>query len=228
MRALPMLLLAAGLALPAAAPAGVVKPWIGIDGSWAGYSMTDMNRELVGEIDAAVRPYGYRLHKIEDGFGFSAAFGVSLPVGIELGIGYERLSATTDLLTVWTLLTINAPANAFRAFAAYEFPIQGPMGLHLGVAAGIISEAGEIGEDWVSIKTTGTGPLLEGSLGSDFWATPQFGLAASLGYRYAKVGKVKSEVLGVSETMRNRDGSNFTTDYSGVFVRLGFKVALTK
>jgi hypothetical protein len=69
----------------------------------------------------------------------------------------------------------------------------------------------------------GSGPLVDVYLGANWWDQPRCGLFLSVGYRYARVGEVK---IGGS-VAHNPDTSKFTLDYSGVLLRLGFKLPLT-
>jgi hypothetical protein len=71
---------------------------------------------------------------------------------------------------------------------------------------------------------TGSGPLVEGYLGGDWWASPQFAITGSAGYRYAKISEIKVDGNIVYLTT----GEKEAMDYSGVFVRAGVRLALTK
>jgi opacity protein-like surface antigen len=226
MRTFAFLMLVAALAFPACATARV-KPWLGTDGSWATYSMTDVNR-LIRDFNKVVADVGLltTMDQIKYGLGFGAALGIDLPGGVALGLGYERLTASSGLSP---LGSNEYPADALRAFAEYKLPVRGLTGLHLGAAGGTVSEAGrmEFTMPWITenVRLSGKGPLVEVYVGSAVWATPQFGLSGSLGYRYAKVGKVKGKLGHETATLYNDNGSKFTIDYSGMFMRLGLKAA---
>ncbi len=69
---------------------------------------------------------------------------------------------------------------------------------------------------------SGSGPLFEGYASADLWFTPMMAISPALGYRYAKISEVK---IGET-TVQNLDGSDFTLDYSGYFMRLSLKIGL--
>ena len=66
--------------------------------------------------------------------------------------------------------------------------------------------------------------LIEGLVGGELWAAPQFALTGSAGFRFAKIGELKAD----GQTVINQDGSKYTLDYSGFLLRLGVKVAFTR
>jgi hypothetical protein len=215
--------------------ASSVRPWLAGHGSWSTYSMQDVNRDIGGFIDEvnAELPWDVlSMDEVHNGFGFGLDAGVDLGK-VSFGAGYERLLASTTsavdlLLPLEGFPTIElgykVPATAFRALAEYRLPTHGPLGARLGIAGGIVSVVGEASVT-VSVSNlrlpiyTGKGPLFEAYGCGEWWAAPRFAVSASLGYRYAKVNEPK--VDGVKAT-------GFSVDYSGVLVRVGFKLALAK
>ena len=228
MRALMILLLAAAL-IPATAGAASLRPWVEATGSWATYSMGDVNK-YVGNINADIAPLS--MDKIHNGLGFGGRIGLDLPKTLGFGVGYERLGASTDVSDAGATLTLAHPANAFSAFFEYRLPEQGRFGMLLGVSGGMVSESGKLEMEGPTrsetITLSGSGPLFQLYFGSTLWAMPQFGIGAAAGYRYARIGQVTAKEEGVSVVMRNADNSDMTTDYSGAFVRLGLKFVFGK
>jgi len=141
-------------------------------------------------------------------------------------LGYDHLFARTELGDATGTLAFDFPANAFRAIGEYKFRSASQFSPRIGVAGGLVSEAGSIGlsvTGFTSFKEdmTGSGPLFEAYAGGDLWAAPQFAVTGSLGYRYAKVKEVKAS----GETIVNSDGSKSSIDYGGFLARLGLKFA---
>ncbi len=231
MRALPFLLLALALTLPRPAEARV-RTWVGVDGALATYAMRDVNREIRAINDIySENGAPIDMDQIKGGSSFGGRLGVDLPGGLVLGLGYERLAAASDKNQIGIGVKYDYPATTLRGFAEYGLP--GVTALRLGVAAGGVSENGTLEirppyGGFESLKLTGSGPLFEAYMSGDAWVFSRLGLSGSFGYRRAVVGEVKGESGGVKETLYNEDGSKFRTDYSGVFARLGVKLAVTK
>ena len=61
-------------------------------------------------------------------------------------------------------------------------------------------------------------------MGGEHWTTPQFALTGSAGFRRAK----SSNVTVGNTPIFSASGDDYTVDYSGLFVRLGFKVAFSR
>jgi hypothetical protein len=80
------------------------------------------------------------------------------------------------------------------------------------------------GQGSINGNIEGSGGLFELFAGGDYWAAPQFALTGSAGYRYAKIteNKIDGEIIYLG------NGEKETIDYSGIYVRAGFKFALTK
>ncbi len=222
--------LASALLLPSAVSASVPKPWLGLTGSWATYSMTDVNQDI-GAINAALADSGLalRMDEINNGLGFGVAAGLDFPGGFTLGLAYERLSASTDVSDATGGIGYQLPANAFSLRGQYRLPSPGMGAFSLGVGVGWVSEAGalEVSDaDFgaFAFDLEGSGLLIEPFVSGDWWVAPQIALSGSAGYRYAKV----SEVQVFNQTIYNPDGSKYTVDYSGLLLRAGLKLALTR
>lgn len=216
------------LALPAAVFAGTPRPWLALNGSWATYSMSDVNADI-RNINAQLAGSGLTMDEIGHGLGFGVAGGVETAGPVSLGLGYERLSASSEVSDASGGIRYHFPANSVRAFVEYRFPSETNRSPSVGFAVGRVMEAGSVdvtitGAGAVSAHLDGSGPLLEAFVGGDWWSEPQFALFGSAGYRYAKVGEVKLE----GQTVINPDGSKYSMDYSGVVIRLGFKAALSR
>jgi hypothetical protein len=205
----------------------MVRPWLAGHGSYATYSMSDVNSDI-GSLNAQLEGSGLEMDEIHGALGFGLAFGLELPNRFSVGIGYDRLPASTDVGDASGSIEYEFPANAFRAFGVYSFSGPGAMSAQLGGSLGVVQEAGTIGVTVTDVGSYrgnihGTGGLLELFVGGDWWTAPQFALTGSAGYRYAKIGEL---TLG-GETIYLPNGEKESVDYSGVVVRLGIKYALT-
>lgn len=223
-------LLRLGLKIPLTAPAGApaptagggVKPWVGLNGSWGGYKMTDLNHDI--EIE---RMAYAGLKQIHGGPGFGGSVGVDFPGRLTLGVGYDRLTASSKASNTGGSIEYRLPANAFRGLLEYRLPPRGHFGTRLGIAGGAVMEANP------ASRYQGSGALLE-AYGSGEWrATSRIAATASLGYRYAKAGELKQGGALPFKTIKQ--GAEYvpstlpyTADYSGIIARAGLKVALTK
>jgi hypothetical protein len=225
MRALPLLLLAVALSSPAPAVAASLKPWVGFDGSWGKYSMGDTNRELE-DLNTGLKQTGLTLSQIGGGPGAGLSAGVDLGRGLSLGVGYDRLFASSGIEDATHFVKFRLPANAFRGIAEYSFPRQGPFGARVGVAGGVVTETGSIDSLGRSSRdVTGRAPLFETYLTAEWWGQPRCGLFATVGYRYARLSEVK--IGGSVAYNPPPDSSKYTLDFSGMMVRLGFRIPLT-
>lgn len=206
------------------AHAARIRPWASASASWSTYSMSDVNRQI-GAINAALIGSGLSMDEINNGFGFGFAAGIEMENGVALGLGYDRLTGSSEVGDFSGSLKYDLPANVFRFAADYTFPGRGRALVHVGAGAGIVSEAGSLsltvtGVGSVKGALSGTGPMAEGHAGVDVWTAPGFAITIDAGYRYAKVGEVKTQ----GQTIYNADGSKYTIDYSGVALRLGLEV----
>jgi hypothetical protein len=222
-----ILCLAATFALPALASAAGPRVWLATDGSWATYSMSDVNNE-VRAINAALDSTGLVMDEVKHGFGFGFALGLDTPGGLSVGFGYERLAASTEIGDFSGVIRYNLPANTYRAIAKYRFPSQQPVAAAIGVGVGRVSEAGSveaaaIGFGAIAADLKGSGPLIEGFVSGEWSGGPRVALVGSAGYRYAKVSELQTQ----GQTVLNPDGSKYTVDYSGLLIRIGMKLMLS-
>jgi hypothetical protein len=206
------------LIVPGSAVHALPRPWLGISGSVNTYEMNDVNAQI-REIDLN------NLDEIGDGFAFGLHAGLSMSPLLNVVVGYGFLTARTEVGGVASQFDYNLPAHAFQAGLELRAPTPGPFKLGVGVAAGMVSSAGDLvlavaGVGDLVGEISGSGPLFEGYAVADFWFSPIMALSPSVGYRYAKISEVK--VNGT--TLYNLDGSEYSLDYSGYFARLTFKI----
>lgn len=221
MRAFSILLLALAVSAPATAPAAALKPWVALDGSLGRYSMGDVNRQL-DALNLDLIGTSLYLSPIANGPGCGVSAGVDIGPGFSFGIGYDRLFASSGIADTARYTKLTLPANTVRGLVEYAFPRKGPVGAHIGAAAGRLMVTGQLVGDSV-FQVRGTAPLFEVYLGGDWKAQPRCALFATVGYRYARVKEVK--VNGRVEL--NPDGSKQRLDYGGPLARLGLRIPLT-
>ena len=234
MRALPTLLAAAALLLATTATATVtrhakapqgpkVKPWVAATGCWGMYAMDDVNKDIRA-LNAEIAYSGVSMGEISNGFGIGAEFGLDVNPQFTVGLGFERLSASTSVGDASVTIDYKLPAITFRGFGEYRLPMEGPMKVRFGIAGGLVSTSGSAeivapGFGTYSTDVSGSGPLFEAYGTGEWFASPQFALLGTLGYRYANVSETKWGTL---------NNANYAVDYSGMMLRLGVKVMLTK
>jgi hypothetical protein len=187
--------------------------------------MGDVNDEI-RNVNAALAGSGLTMDEINNGFGFGITLGGDFNNPVTIGLGYDRLFGGSEVGDQSGSIKFDLPANAFRAFGEYRLPSSGQFRPWVGIAEGLVSASGSIELAVTGVGTdagdvSGVGPLTEAYVGGDVWAAPTFAMAASLGYRYAKIGEVKVR----DQTVFNADGSKYTLDYSGLLLRVGFKIA---
>jgi hypothetical protein len=222
-RTLRALALAAIVALPAPALAQN-QPWLAGGVGFHTYGMSDLS-DNIAELNAANAPFS--LDEIHSGFGFGGMVGVDMPT-VSLALGYERLTGSSSVNDDTGSIEYKVPANLYMAQAVYRpASLGGGLKLGLGVGAGLVSSAAEINTTTTGFgtdtqKLDGKGGAFAAFATADFDLGPHFALTPSVGYRYAKIGEVKSD--GVVQT--NLDGSKFTLDYSGLMAKLMLKVEL--
>lgn len=224
--ALFALLLTAPLATSPSSAA--VRPWFAGSLGGSTYSMSDVNDD-VSTINASLAADGIplRMDEVSNGLNIGLAFGLELTPRFAIGLGYDRLNAGSDVGDWSGSIEYDLPANFVRAFGRYSFESAGKAKGFVEGSLGRIMSAGS-----VNVSVTGYGSEnadleggslgLEGAGGVALWATPQFAVTGMAGYRMAKVGTV--EVDG--QQVYNTDGSDYSIDYSGLFVRVGVMVAL--
>jgi hypothetical protein len=223
MRAIVLVTAIACLLAPSAARGGGFKPWGAVNGSWATYSMGDVN-DQIGSINDGLSGSGLSMDEISNGFGFGITLGGDLESPLSIGVGYDRLFAGSDVSDASGSIKFDFPANAYRAFAEYRFPSGSQFLPHVGIAGGMVTASGSVELSATGVGTdksdvSGSGPMGEFYVGGDFKAASSVSVIGSLGYRYAKIGEFK--VAG--ETATKEDGSKATMDYSGMSARLGLK-----
>ncbi len=216
-----------------ARPASGGGIWLEGLGSLNSYSMHDVNKEDIADLNDAFIESGLSFDEIKSGVGLGAAVGIDLS-RVGFGLGYERLGAATkggEPLVVLVagyetpiIVDYKMPATALRGIVELEIPTRGAAGARLGVAGGIVSMKGSLSASvsslsLLSLDYSGTGPLFEVYGSGLWWAVPRVALTGSAGYRYAAVNEPKFE--GVKML-------GFSVDYSGLFARAGVRLALTK
>src|SRR5204863_4793665 len=67
MRALVLAVVVAGLVAPVSARGAGFRPWASLSGSWATYSMTDVNNEIAN-INASIAGSGLTMDEVHNGF----------------------------------------------------------------------------------------------------------------------------------------------------------------
>ena len=169
------------------------------------------------------------MDEINGGMTAGGVFGIEFPNGFTLGAGIDRLNASSEVGDASGGIEYDLPANAFRVLGQFAFKCRGRSGAHVGASLGKVSSSAsvsitETGVGSVSADLEGSGPLFEGYFGGDWWASPQFAITGSAGFRYAKIGDLQID----GETIYTADGDKYAVDYTGVFARAGIKFAFSK
>lgn len=225
MRYLGLCLAVVFTAMPALATAGV-RPWFSGAIGGSTYDMTDVNDEI-GVINGFINGTGLQpMDEITKGLNFGLAFGLDVGSGFAVGVGYDRLNGQSDIGDASGSIEYDLPANLVRAFGRYSFESAGRASGFLEASLGSVSSAGTIsiaitGVGSVTGDVEGSGLAFEGAGGVSLWATPQFAVTGAAGYRFAKVGNVTVDGTRVYAP----NGSDYSLDYSGLFVRTGITVA---
>jgi hypothetical protein len=215
-------LTAVGLMIPLAAHALNERVWLMLNGGAGTYTMSDLNTEL----DAANAANGSSFQRVEDGTQFGGAFGCETAGKWNLGLGMDRLAASTRTSDASGALEFGFGANVWRFFGEYALRPIGQSTVFVGGAIGLVQESGKMivsqpGYAPEKYKINGKGPSFEAHVGGNWWATPLFGLTATIGYRHARVKEVK--VDGIPFIMSN--GETMSLDFSGPTARVGIKIA---
>ena len=225
MRKTIVFLTAVGLMIPLAAHALNERVWLMLNGGAGTYTMKDLNAEI-DRVNAANAGTGWSFQRVEDGRSFGGAFGCETGSKWNLGLGMDRLSASTRASDASGALEYSFGANVWRFFGEYALRPVGQSTMFIGGAIGLVQENGKMvvsqpGYAPETYKINGKGPSFEAHVGGNWWATPLFGLTATVGYRHARVKEVKVE--GIPLIMSN--GETMSLDFSGPTARLGIKIA---
>jgi hypothetical protein len=221
-------LTAAGLMVPLAAHALNERVWLMVNGGGGTYAMSDLNTE----IDAANATYagtGWSFQHVDQGRLFGGAMGFETAGHWNFGLGFDRLEASTKASDASGALEYRIGANNWRLFGEYALRPVGRSTFFFGGAVGIVQESGKMIESATGYapaeyKLHGSDPSFEGHVGGNWWATPQFAITATIGYRVAKVKEVQvGEDPPVPMIMSN--GEVMSLDFSGPSARLGIKLA---
>jgi hypothetical protein len=225
MRRTIALLTVVGLMVPLAAHALNENVWLMLNGVGGRYDMSELNDELAA-FNAANAGSAMIFPMIKKGISYGGSVGVETAGRWNFGLGLDRLHAISRASDPNGAVDYDFSANAWRAFAEYAIRPMGHSSLFLGGAVGVVSESGKITESMPfqlpqAYKLDGGAPLYEAHAGGNWWASPRFALVAAAGYRYARIKTVKIE----GGTLITSNGETLAVDYSGPYVRLGFKLA---
>ncbi len=213
-------LLAGGVLLDAA-PAGAV--WLLAGGGWNTYAMSDVNGDI-DAIAAAIAPVSIK--DISGGADLELGAGAPVARWLDAGVAYERLWASASPSQGSDATTYHLPAEVFKATLWRTFPSSSPDRLGFAIGLGIVRLTGadirnvDVGTSVGQGDVSGSGLFAEGALTSTWRISGPLSLAASLGYRYARIGKV--EVGG--QTAYRGDGQQYAIDYSGLAIRAALRV----
>ena len=224
MRWKTIVLIAAGLVAPLAANAQDERVWLLVNGGGGTYGMSDLNRDITA-YNTANAGTGMSFPLVKNGLSLGGAVGFETPSRWNFGIGLDRLQADTKASDANGGLDYQFNADAFRLFCEYSLNPIGTSSVRIGGGAGLVVESGRLTESSPGLapqdfKISGKAPLYEASIGGDFRLGPQLSLAGGAGYRYAKVDRV--QIAG--GTLIQSNGQATSIDYSGPFVRIGFRL----
>lgn len=227
-----LMLFAAATLAAGTAHAFEEKVWLLLGGGGSKYAMTDLNDELRYS-NSAAGAGAAQFGMIEQGTSLSLAAGFELPNRLTFGLGTDRMFASTDASDASGSARYQFTAHAWRVFAEYPFHAPGRAGLRIGLGSGVIGESGKISfsipgsvpPDPTILR--GWAPMFEAYAAGDVWMTRRVGLSAAFGYRHAKLDVLHTPVDEFGqyyEFYSDIDGTPIEVDYSGAYVRLGFKV----
>jgi hypothetical protein len=224
MRGTSFLLFVAFLVVSLAGVSGAATPWLALEGSASTYAMDDVNNDLAAQ-NALIGPGQPNFKMIENGVQFGAGGGFDFTRGVSVGIAVERLMAKSKLSDRFGSITYDMPADLVRLFAEYRPGAARKAGLLLGASVGRLMQNGSVSLAFPgfdsSIKVEGDGIAGEAYGGGRLNVSPRFALLGTLGYRLANAKHVTAE----RQDVHNADGSDYTIDFSGVFVRLGLRIS---
>lgn len=217
----------AALLLFAAVPAHAgIRPWVsGVLGA-STLAMQDINDEI-GVLNAGLGADKLELDEMKGGLNVGGAFGLDLGRSLSVGVAYDRMLSQSESASHSGYVQIDVPGEIVRGFARYAF-------MNVGQTRAFVELSGGRARTLAGLTTRQTGGAtehfgLEGS-GAAYefaagLATPSDALCvitASLGWRSAKVDDIRVE----EELIQNVSGGSFSTDYSGVFARVGVQFML--
>jgi hypothetical protein len=225
MRRTIVLLTMVGMLAPLVAHAFNEHVWLMINGGHGTYDMSDLNQEITA-INEANSGSGFIYPLVKNGNSFGLAAGFDASHGWTYGFGMDRLHAVTKAGDANGSLEYQFNANAWHAFAERPVLAGARASFMLGAGIGIIAESGKVIESQPNVaplnyKLSGSSPMYEAHAGANWWATSQFALVATAGYRYAKIKTVKLE----GDPFIKSNGEALPVDYSGPYARVGFKLA---
>ena len=225
MRKTILILTVAGMMVPLAAHALNEQVWLTINGGAGTYVMSDLNAEI-DAVNAANAGTGWSYARVERGRLFGLAMGFETAGSWNFGLGVDRLDAKTRASDASGALEYRFGANNWRLFGEYALQPVGNSTFFVGAGVGIIQENGKViesaaGYPPAEYKLGGSDLSYEGYIGGNLWLTPQIGVIATAGYRYAKVKEVTFD--GGPFIMSN--GESMSLDFSGPSARVGIKLA---
>jgi len=240
MRGSRVLLVIAALVVPNQSSAQAARPWIRLDGGFARYAMSDLNKFGVGYFNQSFPSLD--MPEANNGYTYGGSLGLDVGRGVALGVSFARRSAKTK--ATWNGTIVNDQnygtyqaqvdvdydlgAQTISGFAEYTFVRSARSDAYFGLSLGrIISSAKQgytqTGYLPLSYKYDGSGLCFEGYVGAEHWVAPQLALVGRAGYRAAKVSEV--EVDG-TKMFWLANGEEMAIDWSGFDVQAGLKAEL--
>jgi hypothetical protein len=211
------------LAVPSFSRAEKGVPWAAGSIGFHTYAMGDVNDGIHG-YNTLIAPLN--MEDIKSGLGLGGAVGMDYPK-FSVAVSYERLKGKSDVSDVSGHVEYRVPANLFLAEGTYRRPTSGSLGWGIGAGIGLVSSAAEV-DATIPALTDQTRKLEGSSAAFDVFVTgvadvyKHVAVVPSVGYRYAKIGEVKSD----GATLTNSDGSKFTLDYSGLMTKVMVRFTL--
>lgn len=213
-------LLAGAVILPRPA-LSAARAGIAFFAGYNSYSMSDVNDELVYEINVSIAGTGYAMDEITGGWGFGGGLRIQPVDQFMIALDYERLTAHTDVSIFATSFDIDTPANSFLGTVTYYFPASSKARVGIGAGLGLYTSAGSVGADSAGIgfqlDLDGSGIGFHGAASLDVGISPNVHFEALAGYRYAKTSDVE---VGGSKAY-TADGDEAQLDWSGLMSRVG-------
>ncbi|HTM58401.1 MAG TPA: hypothetical protein VL123_08310 [Candidatus Udaeobacter sp.] len=224
MRRILAFVFAAALTTPVNAFALGERAWLQISGGGGNYAMGDINRDASAYNQANPGAAGFNL--IKNGASFGGSVGFETPSHWNFGVSIDRMLADTKVSDASGAADYQFHAYAIRGFGEYSLRPIGSSSLRIGAGVGMVAENGDLVESTPGnapqkFKIGGSGPLYEGYAGGDLWLGPTFAIVGTGGYRYARTNSVT--IAG--GTLITSNGEADKADYSGVFFRVGIKLA---